>query len=228
MNHISARMKYFGLTDLPHFANELLLPWPEAHFRDAEPYVIEEQRHGCASLNVFRVVGTKHPCYAGESWLNLLEKGKRMDRNLNEFSNNPDYYSETGAKIPYMQYVSIDSGDLYIGDEGNHRTCISRFHFYTKGLTILHGITWLDYRIDWSFKSLCDEIQRVAAQNGTPIYLKINKHMVERRDASDWMLNKYALTAEILDTKNHCKQELDFDGLQKLLDRLKKPWWKIW
>ncbi|MFP7756235.1 hypothetical protein ACLG6S_16585 [Thermodesulfobacteriota bacterium B35] len=60
------RLRYFGLEEPPPFAGTILKAWSETEFRDIEPYVAEEQRLENASVNVFRVVGTRHPDYAGK------------------------------------------------------------------------------------------------------------------------------------------------------------------
>lgn len=220
------RLKYFGLEAPPPFAGTILKTWSEEKFRELEPYVIEEQRHGSASVNVFRVVGTRHPDYAGKTWLDLLMNGRRMMVNLPLFRDNPGYYLETGAKEPYMHYQSIDGGDIYIGAEGNHRTCIARFFFFTQGLTILHGITLDDYRIDWSFKEACDELRRTAEALRVPIHLTVTKRLVERQDAADWRLDRFVLTAKVFDARRHETHELDREGVYRFIDGLKRPWWK--
>ncbi|HHL34383.1 MAG TPA: hypothetical protein ENJ30_08500 [Desulfobulbaceae bacterium] len=221
------RLKYFDLQAPPPFAETILKPWPEKEFREFEPYIIEEQRHGSASVNVFRVVGTQLPDYAGKSWFDLLMNGRRMMANLPLFQDNPGYYLETGGKEPYMHYRSIDGGDVYIGDEGNHRTCIARFFFFTQGLTTLHGITLDDYRIDWAFKELCDELRDLTERLRVPIRLTaVNRKLVNRQDAADWRLDSFTLTAKVIDTRRHETYELDKDGLCRLLDEMRKPWWQ--
>ena len=222
----SERLKYFDLQAPPPFAETILKPWPE-EFSYLRSYVIEEQRHGSASVNVFRVVGTRHPDYAGKSWLELLMHGRRMMINLPLFRDNPGYYLETGRKEPYMHYQSLDGGDVYIGDEGSHRTCIARFFFFTQGLTTLHGITLDDYRIDWTFKGLCDELSATAERLRLPIRLAgIDRKLVDRQDAADWRLDRFTLTARVVDIRRHATYTLDREGLGQFLEEMKKPWWK--
>lgn len=222
------RLQQFNICTPPAFSQERILLWQDLAFHEIKPYAIEEQRYGSASVNVFRVVGTRHPSYAGGSWYDLLGKGVRMDQNLALFRDNPGYYLETGPKEPYMQYVSLDGGDMYVGDEGNHRSCIARYYFSTQGLTMLHGVTLLDYRIDWAFKSLCDEFLQTVQQKRLPIYLTVERKMVERRDATDWKLDKYTLTGRVVDARTRETHNLDFEGLYCFLEKLKRPWWKIW
>jgi len=230
MDNTANRLEYFGIKEPPPFAHEKLLSWQDVRFNELEPYVVEEQRHGSASVNVFRVVGTRHPDYARESWLYLLNNGKRMEHNLSLFSTNPAYYLETCPKVPYMQYISIDGGDLYIGDEGNHRTTLARFAFYKNGLTTLHGITCLDFRIDWAMKELCDEVTETIEKKRLPIYLSVFRKHIERRDATDWKLDLYTISARVVDSRKGVTLDFNFDGLQKYSETLKQPnqWWKFW
>lgn len=219
------RLKYFDLQTPPPFAHTILKPWPEETFREIEPYIFEEQRHGSASVNVFRVVGTRHPDYANKSWLDLLMNGRRMMVNLPLFQEKPEYYLETGAKEPYMHYRSIDGGDVYIGDEGNHRTCIARFNFFTRGLTTLHGITLDDYRIDWVFKDICDRLKKTAVESGNPIQLTVERKLIDRQDAADWRLDRFNLIARV-DIRGQETHMLDREGLCQFLEGIKQPWWK--
>ncbi|BCO09272.1 hypothetical protein GF1_16480 [Desulfolithobacter dissulfuricans] len=220
------RLKYFNLETPPPFAKTILKEWPEEKFREFEPYIIEEQRHGSASVNVFRVVGTRHPDYAGKTWLDLLMNGRRMMVNLPLFQDNPGYYLETGTKEPYMHYQSIDGGDVYIGAEGNHRTCIARFFFFTQGMTTLHGITLDDYRIDWAFKEVCDELMFEVKKLRLPFHLTVTRKLIDRQDAADWRLDRFALTARVFDARRQETFELDREGLCRFIDEVKKPWWK--
>lgn len=228
MNTNMNRMSYFNLDYPPPFSGETLKKWDDLDFINLKQYVIEEQRYGCASVNVFRVVGTQHPDYAEKTWLDLLNNGKRMQLNLPLFQDNPDYYLETAPKKPFMHYVSLDGGDVYIGDEGNHRTCIAKFFFFTQGLTTLHGITLQDYRIDWTFKALCDELKATVEALKIPIYLNIQKKLIERKDAADWKLDRFSLTARLFDARCGETHLVDHDGLVHFIDKLRKPWWKFW
>lgn len=100
--------------------------------------------------------------------------------------------------------------------------------FFKKGITTLHGVTLDDYRIDWDFKKLVEEIQRVADEKGLPVFLKIKSELVERQDTAGWKLDRFKLTAEVRDARRDETTLLDFAGLEMFLDRLKKPKWKIW
>ncbi len=221
-------LKYFDLPDVPPFANKVLLSWNDLNFHELEPYVIQEQSHGCASVNLFKVVGTKHTDYAGGTWLDLLNNGRRMLSNLPLFRKNPGYYLETGPKVPYMHYISLDGGDIYIGAEGNHRTCIAQFYFFTQGLTTLHGIRVDDYRIDWAFKAACDELKTTAHNLGLPLHVSVSRKMVDRDDAADWRQDRFTLTARVIDTRRHDPLEFNHEGLQNYIQTLKRPWWKFW
>lgn len=230
MEFISSRMKIFGLESEPHFANEILSLWNETNFLELQPFIKEHYWCGNASVNVFRVVGTRHPDYANNTWLHVLMNAKRMNNiNIPLYCSNPGYYQETCAKDPYMHYQSIDGGDLFIGNEGNHRTTIARFDFYKKGITNLHGVFLDDYKIDWEFKKIYDEANTIIREKGLRIYISLNKSIVERQDTVAWKLDKYKLTAKIWDAKKgeevKINNHLEFD---RYLTVLKKPRWKLW
>ncbi len=92
--------------------------------------IVRDGRHENASINVFKVVGTQHPDYVGGTRLDLLMKGERREQDLKMFVENPFCYHESVTKVPYMHCVSYDGDGIFIGDEGNHRTCVVRFFFH--------------------------------------------------------------------------------------------------
>lgn len=221
-----SNIRYFGLPSPPPFASETLEKWDAAAFASMEKFIVQEQRHGSTSVNVFNVIGTKHHDYAGKTWLNLLENGRRMHENLPLFEENPGYYLETATKAPYMHLISIDGGSLYIGEEGNHRTCIARFFFLTRSMSILHGVSWQDFRIDWHFKELCDELKSKAERLRLPISIDVYREMLERRDAADWRLDIFKLVAKVYNGQTGETMLLDAEGLEEYIDKLGRSWWR--
>lgn len=186
------------------FANERIELWDSEQFKSQLlPFTKEHYWWEGASINVLRVVGTQHPDYAGKTWLELLKFGKRMRSNLPLYSSNPGYYYEAKKKQPSMYYLSIDGGNLYVGDDGNHRTCIARFDFYLKGLTALHGVNVSDYRIDWEMKKLYDTLQTVTAKGGLPYRIEIMSKAISRDDSAGWKIDKYDLHLKVSDYKKN-------------------------
>ncbi len=86
---------------VPEFADEKIKSWDRLQFKtEVFPFVKEHRWIDNASIDIFRVVGTQHVDYAGLTWKELLEKGKRMDINLRLYLENPGYYHETTKKQP--------------------------------------------------------------------------------------------------------------------------------
>lgn len=73
----------------PAWAHEQLVAWDTAEFAAMSDFITEHYWTGQGSINVYRIVGTDHPQYAGMSWLELLERGKRMDINIPLLEKNP-------------------------------------------------------------------------------------------------------------------------------------------
>ena len=177
-------------SDSPEILTQPLLKWNAA---ETEPYLFVKEKfwQDSASVNVFRVVGTQHPDYTGMSWIEFLEKGKRMGINLSLFRENPDYYLRTEKKVPGMYYQSIDGGVLYVGGDGNHRTAIAKAFFYLTGQTTLHGVTVTDYRIDGEMKAAFEEIKETIKIRKLPIGVEFVSKAVSRDDSGGWMLERY-------------------------------------
>ncbi|HHU7610831.1 TPA: hypothetical protein ACUKOM_004843, partial [Escherichia coli] len=61
--------------DMPQWANDPLLAWDATAFAAMSDFITEHYWTGQGSINVFRIVGTDHPQYAGMTWLELMERG---------------------------------------------------------------------------------------------------------------------------------------------------------
>lgn len=81
----------------------------------------------------YLTVGTDHPQYAGMTWLELLERGKRMDINIPLLEKNPGYYTQAEQQHAGMSFVSTDGIHWYVSADGNHRSCLARFLFHLQG-----------------------------------------------------------------------------------------------
>ena len=185
----------------PEILNRPIDKWTAPDMR----FVKELYWQDSASVNIFRVKGTQHPDYAGlESWVKLLEVGKRMYLNLPLFKQNPGYYYEKTKKIPSMYYQNINFGDYYIGADGNHRTAIAKAAFFldkTDGL--IHGVTVSSYRVDLDFKKHFDGITQTVSKRKLPLYATVETKAVSRDDGGGWMLEKYTPTIQIQDYKKN-------------------------
>ena len=183
----------------PEILNRQIDKWTAPDMR----FVKESFWQDSASVNIFRVKGTQHPDYAGLTWLEFLETGKRMALNLNFFKTNPDYYRQTEKKIPSMYYQSIDGGELYIGGDGNHRTAICKAFFYLTGETTLHGVTVTDYRMNNELKGIFDDIKKTIRKKGLSVDIDIVSETASRDDSGGWMLEKYTPAIQIQDYKKN-------------------------
>ena len=179
----------------PEILNRQIDRWTAPDMR----FVKETYWQDSASINIFRVKGTQHPDYTGLTWLEFLEKGKRMALNLSLFKTNPDYYRQTDKKIPSMYYQSIDGGELYVGGDGNHRTAVCKAFFYLTGETMLHGVTVTDYRIDGELKIIFDDIKKIIRGKRLSLDIDIVSQAVSRDDSGGWMLEKYNPIIKVMD-----------------------------
>jgi len=207
----------------PDILTQKIQKWDKMEFLNLLPFVKEHYWQNNASINVFRVVGTQHPDYIGLTWLDLLEQGKRMPLNLRLYKENPGYYYETVKKEPTMYFQSIDGGDLYIGADGNHRTCIAKAVFYLTGETTLHGVTVDDYRVDWRLKEFYDRLNTLITGEMLPYYIEPVTEIISRDDSGGWMLEKYKPTIKLYDIKQKNEHYLDAGGSESFLKQLEKP-----
>lgn len=81
-----------SISNPPHWANDKILDWAELNAENAMKFLRKHYWADKASINVFRVVGSKYQEYVGKTWLELLYSGKRMAHNLPYQERNPNYY----------------------------------------------------------------------------------------------------------------------------------------
>ena len=175
----------------PHWANETIRPFDEDLYRDSLPFI--HRRYWCdaGSINVFRIVGTRHPDYKNMNWRWLIENGKRMPENLALHETNPDYYLETSRKIPEMTYITMDGLDFYVSTDGNHRSAIARFDFHYRGITTLHGVSIEDVRFDWPMFGCFQRILALLEERSLPYQVAPMSKKLTREDTAGWMLETF-------------------------------------
>lgn len=185
----------------------------------AELFALEKKWADNSSVNIFDVTGSCHPDYIGLSWLEMLDKGKRMPLNIKLLQENPGYYFQNTQKSPTMYYAKIGK-DLFVTSDGNHRTCLAKVLFYYEQRTDLHGVVVeeiiKDYELERAFKQLSEtpEIQRA----GVRIEV-LSKH-VSRTDASGWKSDRYVPVISARN-KNFHKIELNASETLDFLTELK-------
>jgi hypothetical protein len=150
----------------------------------AQPFVTQHYWADQASINPFRVVGTRHPDYQSLAWLELLEQGKRMPLNLRLHASNPGYYDETAKKQPEMSYLSLDGVDWYVNADGDHRTCIARFAFHHAGRSVLHGGRLDDYRADHALAGAFARLRELAAERRLGLRVETRREALGREDTA--------------------------------------------
>jgi hypothetical protein len=198
----------------PSWANDEILRWDDSCFRRERDFITRHYWTTQGSINVFRIIGTDHPQYAGMSWLELLDRGKRMDINIPLLEKNPGYYTEPGHKRSSMNFNSFDGINWFIGSDGNHRSCLARFYFHVNGLgmTQLHDVTMNHYDIDHLYYEACREIQKlidVMAQQGIYLTLEVRNQVVHRDDTPGWKLDHFQIEAQLHQNGEHNFPELD-------------------
>lgn len=192
----------------PEFADDIMEAFPAELQKDINDFSSAHYWNACASIDVNEVVGTEHPDYAGKSWLNLLRNGKRMSINLPLLADNPGYYFETNPKDPPM-YFKLVNGQLYIGGDGNHRTCIAKFFLHYQNVSRLGGVTIDEYVIDYDFKNVYERCVMMIHQKRLPLRYKIIRKAVRREDASGWMKEYFDISAIITNSSTYVQYEMD-------------------
>lgn len=186
-----------SVSNPPHWANNLIQDWAKLGAEKAMLFLRKHYWADKASVNVFRVVGTKHQEYVGKTWLELLHSGKRMSHNLPYQERNPDYYLETKPRHPDMHFVTLDGLNYYIGSDGNHRTCIAKFMFGETGETYLHAVKVEHFDIDFDFYFAYLDLDKLIRKNQLPFDVSVQTNVVKREDTAGWKIDYFEPTVLI-------------------------------
>lgn len=208
-----------------HWANTRIEAWDDNRLQNLMPFVRSHYWSDRHSVNVFSVVGTAHPDYIGLSWEEFLREGKRMKVNQHLLQTNPQYYFETGVKQPSMLYVSLNGKHWYVNGDGNHRTCLARFHFERMSAlgrdpqtqTMVHGVTVDDYRVDWKLVDVFHKLRAVLdRKQGYLGRIEGYRVHIGREDGPAWKIDRYDPTIRYTDAKGG-EQILKQEAAQDLL-----------
>jgi hypothetical protein len=195
----------------PDWAEDKLIQCEEV--ATIEKYAICKYMSNNESIDINNVVGTTHFGYAGNSWLHLLNNGKRMNENLRLLAESPNYYQGTNTKAG-IGYIKI--GDrIFIGD-GNQRTCIAKFLFHYNGLTKLHGVALQEFTIDHKFKETYECLEQIL--KGTGFVIQLHKeNFIPKQCGKDY----YSLKTELIG--NDEKRLLSLENMEEIINESSKP-----
>lgn len=195
----------------PHWQTQQIETWDDNRLQRLLPFVRSHFWSDRHSLNVFNVVGTAHPDYQGLSWIEFLAQGRRMRENQRLLQANPGYYFETTVKAPSMLYVSLNGKHWYVNGDGNHRTCLARFHFdrlATLGdaaQTMIHGVTVDDYRIDWATQRAFEGLRR-HCEDGRLRRVEAGRMALGREDGPAWKVDRFEPWIEVEDKRGRTRR----------------------
>ena len=212
----------------PHWSRAAIDRWDENRLQSLMPFVRSHYWSDRHSVNVFAVVGTAHPDYCGMSWEQFLAAGKRMRANKALLESNPEYYFDTGVKLPTMLFVSLNGKHWYVNGDGNHRTCLAKFHFArlsALGLatqTMIHGVTIDDYRVDWRLHDAYLKLKEALRAARSPATVEGYRYHIGRDDGPGWKVDRYDPKIRLV-SGDGTETLLDADAARIQLARLGRP-----
>jgi|GEM_PF-1022761 haemophilus-specific protein, uncharacterized len=208
----------------PPWAFDIIQPWEDPYRSLMGTFIRRHYWTSQGSINVFQVIGTTHQQYQNRPWMDLFTSGKRMDINLPLQDKKPEYYRATTNKLPSMYFNTLDGMNYYIGQDGNHRTCIAKFMFYETGETQLHDVTINHYDIDEAFYQVYSELNDKIKQLGLSVVLTAESKSIKREDTAGWMIDYFQpyLIWKEYDNEGHRKsvEELNFEQAKAKLFEL--------
>lgn len=210
--------------DPPHWAGQVIRRWDNDFFKRLEPFATSYYWTDSGSLNLFRVVGTDHPDYQGQTWAWLLRNGKRMRRNLSLHESNRGYYLSDDKKEPTMSFITTDGHDWYVYCDGNHRTCIARFDFHYSGLSEMRGLSLHDWRFDHDLFGAMSRLHELVIDRRLPVRTEMVRSTVSREDNSGWMRERYRPAIRLI--RRDAVWHLDAQQAWRVIRWFEGPWYR--
>lgn len=138
-----------------------------------------------ASVNTGLIYGTANPVYQGMTWREFLSHGKKMKKNLDRFTVNPEYYlsHERSGTPPFFCF---QDGKGYVAEDGNHCACIAKFFLYAQPSPLLHGVHLVEVQTDARMENLFSRLKRLL-----PPYcavLPVHSRETAREDGPGWSI----------------------------------------
>ena len=138
-----------------------------------------------ASVNTGLIYGTANPVYQGMTWREFLSHGKKMKKNIDRFTVNPEYYlsHERSGTPPFFCF---QDGKGYVAEDGNHRACIAKFFLYAQPSPLLHGVHLVEVQTDARMENLFSRLKRLL-----PPYcavLPVHSRETAREDGPGWSI----------------------------------------
>lgn len=212
-----------SVSNPPHWADDVILDWANLKVDNAMLFMRKHYWADKASVNVFRVIGTKHQEYVGKTWLELLYSGERMSHNLPYQERNPNYYLETKPRHPDMHFVTLDGLNYYIGSDGNHRTCIAKFMFSETGETYLHAVKVEHFDINFDFYYAYLDLDKFIRKNQLHFDVFVQTNAVKREDTAGWKIDYFEPAVQIKHwDSGEMKIARDADRILNILNSFKK------
>ncbi|WP_127476716.1 hypothetical protein [Sulfurivermis fontis] len=206
----------------PHWGENVIARWDNDLFKRLEPFATSYLWTNSGSLNVFRVIGTDHPDYQGQTWGWLLRNGKRMMLNLPLHESNRGYYLSDDKKEPTMSFITTDGHDWYVHCDGNHRTCIAKFDFHYNGLSEMRGLSLHDWRFDHDLFGAMSRLHELVTDRRLPVRLEVTRATVSREDNPGWMREVYRPAIDI--HREGGVYRVDAAAARRVIGWLEGPW----
>jgi len=207
------------------FMRQKILEFGKLNLEAYKAFITQEDWFERASIEVQKIVGTKHPSYIGMTWLEFLQKGRRMKLNHQLFDQTPEYYLTEEMKWPKMSFIEVD-GQFYVDDDGNHRSCIAKFYFEKLGRKQLHGVEVRRYKVKWNALKAYSRLSKRLESMGK-VVVKLNRELIRREDGPGWKEDYFR---SVLSLTNRCSgqcMEFSLDDCIWLNNQIETASWMI-
>ena len=200
-------------------------------YGQVKDFIISKRIEFQGAVDIDDIVGTDHFKYVGLSYLEMIEKGIKMDINIPLLIENPIYYFENKPREPNILYATFNFSNAkkisFVEEHGNHRTTLAKViraldRSYKTIYNVKNTIYQVDYKSMEKFFKLRDELKKYG------YYLEVRKkeNGLSEDISGKWIEWRYKLVF-LVEGKN---MEIEFDDIDDIRvedymgfwDRIKK------
>jgi len=201
--------------------------------KSVDDFIVVKHLKLNTNADITKVHGTDHLKYIGISYLDMLEKGLKMDINIPLLLENPVYYYETQAKNPTIYYTFFntpDGGEVgFVDGDGNHRTCLAKvIEAFDKNYKYVSGITKVSYKVDYAIKAKFSFLKEELNKLGYRLNIKKEDVGLEEDKNNHSVKWRYKHKFEIAGKNRYLElNSLDEVDLVELMPLFKKIIYKV-
>lgn len=157
----------------PGWAREPLLVWDEALLQKVGPFITDVYQSTHESVNVYSVIGSDNAQLIGKSWGQLMDECVNLEQLSQQFELKKERYYSAGEAQNPLRLLSMDGIRWYVQGDAIYDVALARYDLADANKCMLHGVTKIDTRVDWTMFRYYSTLQGLIKQKRLDVRLSV-------------------------------------------------------